>query len=176
MKKLCFVVAMILLASMLVTSASLAAHEHEWGPWVIIKEPTCREQGRRERTCILSGCSRHETEPLAQVPHDWLDPTCTKPQRCRFGCGTSIGKPRGHSFVAATCVQPKTCSVCHLKEGGLGKHAFRAATCVKPMTCSVCTITSGKPLGHNWITDGDIVRCTRCPMVRRQVPRPPQSN
>ncbi|MBS5023495.1 MAG: hypothetical protein KH054_10115, partial [Firmicutes bacterium] len=57
--------------------------KHTYGKWVIVKEPTCTEQGSRERTCTK--CENKETESIqATGVHTygkWVtvkEPTCTE--------------------------------------------------------------------------------------------------
>lgn len=57
-----------------------------------------------------------------------------------------------HTWVEATCEQPKTCSKCGAREGEPLGHTWVAATCEQPKTCSVCGKTEGEPLDH---TEGD---------------------
>jgi len=41
-------------------------------------------------------------------------------------------------------------------------HTYNAATCTKAKTCTKCGKTSGYPLGHNYVINGNIARCTEC--------------
>ena len=69
---------------------------HDYGEWVVTKEPTCAEEGVKERTCSVSGCV--ETEKVPTVEHtygEWTviqEPTCKmlgiKECICSV-CGTS---------------------------------------------------------------------------------------
>ncbi|MDY4191706.1 MAG: hypothetical protein SOX72_05755 [Oscillospiraceae bacterium] len=65
--------------------------------------------------------------------------------------------PHIHSFSAATCTEPKTCS-CGATEGKANGHNWKNATCSDPKTCVVCGITSGLTTGHNF-SNG---KCTTC--------------
>ena len=85
----------------------------------------------------------------ASVDHSYSAATCTAPKTCSV-CGVTSGNPAGHNWKAATCAAPKTCSVCNETEGGLGDHSWNAATCVAPKTCSVCGATEGTAGGHSW--------------------------
>ncbi len=60
------------------------------------------------------------------------------------------GNPKGHTWAAATCTSPKTCSVCKTTEGSALGHTWTAATCTTPKTCSVCKITEGTALAHTY--------------------------
>ena len=57
-------------------------HTHAYGSWVVVDEPTCTEEGLRERTC---SCGEKETEMIAALGHtageavreNEKEPTCT---------------------------------------------------------------------------------------------------
>lgn len=51
-----------------------------------------------------------------------------------------------HSYVAATCTTPKTCSTCGDTIGSAKGHNWVDATYTAPKTCSICKITEGNPL------------------------------
>ena len=53
-----------------------------------------------------------------------------------------------HTWVAADCIQPKTCAVCGETEGDALGHEWQDATCTQPKTCSRCGQTEGEALGH----------------------------
>lgn len=65
--------------------------------------------------------------------------------------------PHMHSFSAATCTAPKTCS-CGATEGEANGHNWKDATCSDPKICTVCGTTSGLTAGHNF-SNG---KCTTC--------------
>ena len=62
-----------------------------------------------------------------------------------------------HSWKAATCTAPKTCS-CGATEGAAAGHNWKNATCTAPKTCTVCGATEGAAVAHTY-TDGT---CTGC--------------
>ncbi len=70
---------------------------------------------------------------------------------------TPVVETHTHSFSAATCTTPKTCS-CGATDGEKLGHSWSSATCSAPETCSICGATNGSPLSHNY-SDG---YCTRC--------------
>ena len=41
-------------------------HTHTYSSWVVVDEPTCTEEGLRERTC---SCGEKETEMIAALGH-----------------------------------------------------------------------------------------------------------
>ena len=55
-----------------------------------------------------------------------------------------------HTWVAADCGTPKTCSVCGATEGNPLGHDWIAADCDTPKTCSACGETEGARLGHSY--------------------------
>lgn len=92
-------------------------------------------------TCLVAGVATY---------------TCSK-------CGDSYteeASPKGHTWVDATCTEPKTCSVCNATEGEANGHSWVDATCTEPKTCSVCNATDGEANGH---TPADAVRENEVP-------------
>ena len=81
--------------------------------------------------------------------HTWVDATCTQPKTCSK-CGETEGEAFGHQWEEATCTKPKTCSTCKITEGTSWGHKWKMATCTNPQTCSVCKETKGNALGHKW--------------------------
>ena len=65
--------------------------------------------------------------------------------------------PHVHSYNAATCTTPKTCS-CGATEGKANGHNWKDATCSEPKTCTVCGATSGLTAGHNF-SNGKCATC-----------------
>ena len=54
------VLVIILLAILVVSCLALTAcHEHEFGEWTVVKQPTCTQDGSKERVCE---CGKKETE------------------------------------------------------------------------------------------------------------------
>ncbi len=77
--------------------------------------------------------------------HDWKAATCTEPKTCTV-CGATEGSAKGHSWKAATCTEPKTCTVCGAKEGSALGHDWAPATYTSPETCKRCGTTRGTAL------------------------------
>ena len=50
--------------------------------------------------------------------HSWKAATCDSPQTCST-CGATSGTAKGHSWTAATYTAPKTCSTCGKTEGSV---------------------------------------------------------
>lgn len=80
----------------------------------------------------------------------WIAADCVNPKTCA-GCGETEGAPLGHNWNAANCEAPKTCTVCALTEGAPLGHNWTEATCEQPKTCQNCRITEGESLGHDWM-------------------------
>lgn len=55
--------------------------------------------------------------------------------------------PHDHQWEDASCVSPRTCSICRRTEGGLGYHDFRMdeASAGNTRTCPICTTTLEAP-------------------------------
>ena len=84
--------------------------------------------------------------------------TETKPDTNKKPAATEAEKPKHtHSFSAATCTTPKTCS-CGATEGKANGHSWKSATCTSPKTCTVCGTTSGSTSSHNYSAG----KCTNC--------------
>lgn len=79
--------------------------------------------------------------------HTWVDATCTEPRTCSE-CGETEGEPSGHLWGHPTCTKPKTCKICGATEGDALGHKWLDATCTEPETCELCKETKGEPLGH----------------------------
>ena len=103
----------------------------------------------------------HTTEPASKPTtepphvHSFSAATCTAPKTC--SCGATEGTANGHTWNPATCTAPKTCS-CGATEGSANGHAWKSATCSEPKTCTVCRATSGLAAGHSF-SGG---KCTSC--------------
>ena len=90
--------------------------------------------------------------------HTWVDATCTEPKFCSV-CGETEGTANGHSWVDADCHFPKTCSACGETEGAPNEHTWEEATCTEPKTCSACDAVEGTELGHSYV-NGICERCS----------------
>lgn len=77
--------------------------------------------------------------------HTWVEASCTEPKTCSE-CGETEGEPLEHSWVEATCAEPKHCSECGVTEGEPLEHTLTEANYQQPATCEVCGATVGEPL------------------------------
>jgi len=118
-------------------------HTHSYGEWSVTRVSTCSEAGVQERTC---SCGHKETEALPlSDQHNYVDskegfePTCKSEGALKY-----------------------VCSDCnHVKVENIPKleHTWVDATCKQPKTCSGCGRMDGHPLGCTPGADG---KCTRC--------------
>ena len=83
--------------------------------------------------------------------HTWLEATCTEPKTCSL-CLITQGQPLGHDWVGGDCTTDRTCATCGLFRGSAAGHDWVDATCTMPKRCSVCGESQGAALGHS---DGD---------------------
>lgn len=131
--------------------------------WTRILDPTCMTEGIDEARCAT--CGYHYTKPVAKTGyHDYNNATCTAPQICKFGCGTTLGEPLGHQYSNATCQSYATCIRCDDTTGELGAHNYSPWSCTGPVSCTVCGTTIQNPGGHQYspATCGSPATCTVC--------------
>ena len=77
--------------------------------------------------------------------HEWFSATCIAPKTCSL-CGLTEGEATGHTWEEATCIVPKKCSTCHQTEGEALSHNWEEATTEAPKTCTNCQATDGSKL------------------------------
>ena len=82
--------------------------------------------------------------------HEWIDASCIAPKTCSL-CGKQKGDVLPHTWEEATCEHPKRCTVCGLTDGESLPHTWEEATCEHPKRCTVCGLTDGETLPHTWI-------------------------
>ena len=63
---------------------------HEFGPWEIVKEPTCTKAGEKRAYC--STCNKWYPELVPATGHSWYkyytkEPTCTEKGSTTYTCG-----------------------------------------------------------------------------------------
>ena len=108
---------------------------HNFGDWVVTKEPTCTEKGEETRTCAT--CGKTETREVEALGHDYkdtvTDPTCTEQgytthtcTRCNDSYADSYADALGHRFGQWVSngdateekdgTKTRTCSVCGFTE------------------------------------------------------------
>ena len=77
--------------------------------------------------------------------HEWKEATCLTPKTCTL-CQTTEGEALGHSWIDATCAVPKTCATCGETEGEPRPHTWVEANYQDPKICTGCDTTEGEPL------------------------------
>lgn len=150
---------------------------HSYGPWSMVKKPTCTEPGEETRSCTDAGCRATQTREIAALGHtDMIDAakaaTCTETgltegKHCAT-CGEvlvaqEVTPKLGHTEVV-DAAKAATCTETGLTEG---KHC---STCGEVLVAQEVT----PKLGHAW-DNGKVTKeptetetgaktfaCTRC--------------
>ena len=65
----------------------------------VTKAPTCSATGIKTYTC--SACSDSYTESIATLDHTWNAATCTIPKTCSV-CGATEGEAAGHKYIVVS--------------------------------------------------------------------------
>ena len=76
-----------------------------------------------------------------------------------------------HSWIEASCTQPRTCSACGATEGEPLGHDWIPAGCLEPKTCARCGETEGEPLGHT-VVEADYWHGSYCSLCGEQFSEP----
>ena len=103
-----------------------------------ITEPNCIEDGVRKFTC--SKCNDSYTAKIPATGHNYTEnitteANCTEDGEKTLACSkcndsyTEKISATGHNWNNATCVLPKTCSVCNITEGNALGHTCKAGDC-----------------------------------------------
>ncbi len=144
---------------------------HAWGPWTVVSNPTCTEEGVSQRTC--PNCGKVETTTTAALGHSWNTGTVT----VQPGCTTTGTK----LFTCTRCQVTRTESVPALGHDNSGA-TTTPATCTEAghtsYTCPRCGQSFSETipaLGHSaqttrveptCTTAGSVTStCTRCHVV-----------
>ena len=77
--------------------------------------------------------------------HTWVEATCTQPKHCSE-CEEIEDNILEHSWVEVTCAEAKHCSKCGITEGEALPHTLTEANFQQPATCEVCGETDGEKL------------------------------
>lgn len=129
------------------TTVAIPATGHNYS--TVVTEPTCTEKGYTTYTC--NTCGHSYTEETPALGHDWgyagtIEPNCTDDGEIEYTCAncgaykTEINPNApalGHTWVDATCTEPKTCSVCGETEGAALGHTEVNYPDVEPTTTSI---------------------------------------
>ena len=95
--------------------------------------------------------------------HTWDAANCISPKTCSE-CGETQGEALGHTWKDATCTAAKTCAACGETQGEALGHTWKDATCTAARTCTACGETQGEALGHDTVglTCTNDATCSRC--------------
>ena len=125
-------------------TATVSAKGHTGGEWIIDADATCTENGSKHQVCSVC-TDTIKTETIKSVGKHSYTSKVTTAATC-----TTDG------------VKTYTCSACqdtYTEKISAKGHSWKSATCIDPKTCSVCNATNGNALGHNTGANG---YCTRC--------------
>ena len=116
----------------------LGCHGHEYGEWVVVKEPTCSETGVKVRKCLT--CDEEESAILDCYSHEygeWVvvkEPTCSesgvKFRKC-LTCGEEENDyvALSHKWSSASCMTYATCDFCGAQGDEFGDHVYEQGMC-----------------------------------------------
>ncbi len=139
------------------TRTAAGSAGHKLGAWVEEAPATCTAEGvLGHYTC--SACNKNFDKDnkelaslaIAKSAHSFSAATCQAPKTCTV-CQATDGTALGHAWVNASCTEAKHCSRCSATEGAALGHSWTEATCTAPKTCSVCLITEGNLAEHSWV-------------------------
>ena len=128
------------------TDNFLEAEGHKYGEWTTVKEPTCVDLGKDERTCsVCSYVDERDTDALGHSYKDTvIDPSCMERgntvhecERCGYTYTDSYTEPTGHDYGEWVDLTKPTCT----------------ASGVMQRKCADCPQTETKivsPLGHDY--------------------------
>lgn len=128
------------------TDNFVEAEGHKYGEWTTVKEPTCVDLGKDERTCSV--CSYVDEKDIDALGHSYkdmvIDPSCTERgntvhecERCGYTYTDGYTEPTGHNFGEWVDLTKPTCT----------------ASGVMQRKCADCPQTETKivsPLGHDY--------------------------
>lgn len=137
-------------------------HAHKYESKITVNA-TCEQEGEKVETCSV--CGDEKVTVIPKTAHSYKAATCTAPKTCTV-CGKTEGNTAAHKFSNATCTTPKKCSVCGKIEGGTIAHKYGKATCYDAAKCTVCGATSGKAAGHKFNSSG---KCTVCGVTKQSI-------
>lgn len=120
---------------------------HPWAP------PTCEEP----ETCRICGKTRGEA-----LGHQWGRADCGERPLCTV-CGAERQEVQEHEWVLGTCEVGAVCLLCFEQQPAPG-HSWVEATCLEPKHCADCYLTEGETVDHRWepATRDHPKRCVDC--------------
>ncbi|MBQ8298477.1 MAG: InlB B-repeat-containing protein [Clostridia bacterium] len=147
-------------------TATGTATGHSWGDYSTTTAATCTSTGVKTRYC--SKCGISDTASIAAKGHDYsaassskrTSATCSLPQTNWHKCSRcssissssyySTGSSLGHSYSAATCTTPATCTRCGVTSGSSLGHSFSTPTCTSSSSCKRCGAAGAPATGHSY--------------------------
>ncbi len=132
-------------------------HTHTFGAWTQSVASTCSAEGEEIRSCQV--CSQKQKRTLPRSDHTpGAAATCIKPRTCTV-CQAVIEPAIGHTPEAnVSCMQPRKCVICGERLSAAAGHTPGAeATCQEPQRCIVCGEILAEKGAH---TPGKAATCT----------------
>lgn len=110
---------------------------------------------RTEPTAIQTAPATQpkETQSPTQITETPVDPGCQHDYQQTY---TKAATCTAEGYKKFTC---KKCGAVVRQQIPVKEHSYKAATCLQPKTCTVCSHTEGTALGHSYGTDH---LCSRC--------------
>ncbi len=120
--------------------------EHTYTNWSIVKEATCKEDGTKERECIV--CHTKEQELILKLEHNFefieivKEASCEKNGEEKYKCSlceeekTEVIKAIGHKSEPATCTSYEKCLECGKVLGTeMLEHNYTEWNVIKESSC-----------------------------------------
>lgn len=106
---------------------------------------------------LCTVCGDTLAEPTGHTPGTAAD--CTTPQICTV-CNETVAEALGHTPVTGTiCTEATVCGRCGVTLERLD-HSFAPATCLAPKTCTVCGYYEGEKGDHSYTATVTAPTCT----------------
>lgn len=116
--------------------------DHKWSSWKKVSEPTCTEDGSLERTC--SKCGETETTEIDKLGHSWIAATCSNPKTCE-NCQTTEGTKLPHSYTLSNANDATLKSAATCDSPAV---YYKSCVCGAISKNDKDTFTAGAPLSH----------------------------
>lgn len=138
-----------------VNTSEISPHVHSYGEWYTSKNPSCTENGEKQRKC---SCGATETQTISKIDHTYVNtvkaPTCTEKgytnHSCK-NCGSSYNDSEkaalGHSWGSWTTSKAATCTAD-------GSKTRKCSRCSKTETATIAKT------GHNYVNTVKNPTCT----------------
>ena len=145
-------IAIFILAIAMSICLTACKHEHSFGVWNTVDEPSCLAAGIEERICECGYKEMRRVDPLShtRVLDEAVEPTCTESgltagMHCSE-CGTiivaqSIVSQLTHQYSSSTDID---CNICGERRVVDCKHTETVAIIGKAATCTATGLTDGE--------------------------------